>query len=78
MFILNLNYVFYPNIHQIETKIAQAAGILNKAQSLLAKVNLILLYCAFPHLHELFALPLRGSTFPSYLQKTIQTITSTK
>ena len=60
---------FQPHINQIEIKVAKAVGILSKLRFFFPKSTLILLYYALIHLHLLYALPLRGSTFPTYLTK---------
>ena len=60
---------FQPHIKQIEIKVAKAVGILSKLRFLFPKSTLILLYYALIHPHLLYALPLWGSTFPTYLTK---------
>ena len=60
---------YKPQIHQIETKLARSIGILNKLRYTLPKSTLLLLYYALIHPHFLYALPVWGSTFPSYLFK---------
>ena len=60
---------FQPHINQIEIKVAKAVGILSKLRFPFLKSTLILLYHAFIHPHLLYALPLWGSTFPTYVTK---------
>ena len=60
---------FQPHINQIEIKVAKAVGILSKLRFLFPKSTPILFYYALIHLHLLYALPLWGSTFPTYLTK---------
>ena len=60
---------FKANIKQIEVKIAKAVGILNKLRFFFPKTTLLLLYYALVHPHLLYALPVWGCTFPSYLRK---------
>ena len=60
---------FQPHINQIEIKVAKAVGILSKLRFLFPKSTLILLYYALIHPHLLYALPLWGRTFPTYLTK---------
>ena len=60
---------FQPHINQIEIKVAKAVGILSKLRFLFPKSALILLYYSLIHPHLLYALPLWGSTFPTYLSK---------
>ena len=60
---------FKTNIKLIEVKIAKAIVILNKLRFFFPKTNLFLLYYASVHPHLLYALPVWGCTFPSYLRK---------
>ena len=60
---------FKTNIKLIEVKIAKAVGILNKLRFFFPKTTLLLLYCALVHPHLLYALPVWGCTFSSYLIK---------
>ena len=60
---------FQPHISKIEIKVAKAVGILSKLRFLFPKSTLILLYYALIHPHLLYALPLWGRTFPTYLTK---------
>ena len=67
---LNSKLHFQPHINQIEIKVvAKAVGILSKLRFLFPKSALILLYYSLIHPHLLYALPLWGSTFPTYLSK---------
>ena len=56
-------------IQQTETKVVGPVGILSKLYFLFPKSILLLLYYALIHPHLIFALPLWGSTFPTYLIK---------
>ena len=60
---------FKTNIKLIEVKIAKAVGILNKLRFFFPKTTLLLFYYALVHPHLLYALPVWGCTFPSYLRK---------
>ena len=60
---------FQPHINQIEIIVAKAVGILSKLRFLFPKSALILLYYSLIHPHLLYALPLWGSSFPTYLSK---------
>ena len=71
---MNILYIdaivqFKTNIKLIEAKIAKAVGILNKLRFFFPKTTLLLLYYALVHAHLLYALPVWGCTFPSYLRK---------
>ena len=66
---LDFKLNFLHHIRQVESKIAKAVGILSKLRSLLPKSTLLLLYHALIHPHLIYALPLWGCTFSSYLQK---------
>ena len=57
------------NIKLIELKIAKVVGILNKLRFFFPKTTLLLLYYAVVHPYFLYALPVWGCTFPSYLRK---------
>ena len=60
---------FKTNIKLIEVKIAKAVGILNELHFFFPKTTLLLLYYTLVHPHLLYALPVWGCTFPSYLRK---------
>ena len=60
---------FKPHILQLETKLAKAVGILGKLRHILPLSALRLLYFSLIHSHLLYALPIWGSTFPSYFKK---------
>ena len=60
---------FKLKIQQTEIKVARAVGILSKVRYLSPIPTLLLLYYALIHPHLIFALPLWGSTFPTYLIK---------
>ena len=60
---------FKPHIFQLETKLAKAVGILSKLRHILPLSALRLLYFSLIHPHLLYALPIWGSTFPSYFKK---------
>ena len=60
---------FKTNIKLIEVKIAKAVGVLNKLRFFSPKTTLLFLYYALVHPHLLYALPVWGCTFPSYLRK---------
>ena len=60
---------FKPHILQLESKLAEAVGILSKLQHILPLSALRLLYLSLIHPHLLYALPIWGSTFPSYFKK---------
>ena len=61
---------FKTNIKLIEVKIAKAVGILNKLRFFFSPETTLLLLCyALVHPHLLYALPVWGCTFPSYLRK---------
>ena len=64
---LDFKLNFLHHIRQVESKVAKAVGILSKLRSLLPKSTLFLLYHAFIHPHLIYALPLWGCTFSSYL-----------
>jgi len=63
----NLDFKFH--IQHLETKIAKFVGILSKLRFLLPKSTLRLLYYPLIYPHLLYALPVWGSTFPTYLTK---------
>jgi len=56
------------HIQYLEIKIAKSVGILRKLRIFLPKSTLLLCH-AFIHPHLIFALPVWGSTFPTYLSK---------
>ena len=60
---------FKHQINLLENKVAKAIGILSKLRYLLPSSRLLLLYHALVQPHTLYALPLWGSSFPSYLNK---------
>ena len=60
---------FKHQINLIENKLAEAIRILSKLWYLLPSSTLLLLYHALVQPHILHALPLWGSSFPSYLNK---------
>ena len=60
---------FKHQIHLIENKLAEATGILSKLRYLIPSSTLLLLYHALVQPHILYALPLWGSSFPSYHNK---------
>ena len=60
---------FKSHIRQLETKLARAVGILSKLRHVLPTSALKLLYFSFIHPHLLYALPIWGCTFKSYLSK---------
>ena len=60
---------FKHQINLIENKLAETIGILSKLRYLLPSSSLLLLYHALVQPHILYALPLWGSSFPSYLNK---------
>ena len=66
---LDFKLNFLDHIRLVESKVAKAVGILSKLRSQLPKFTLLLLYHALIHPHLIYALPLWGCTFSSYLQK---------
>ena len=60
---------FKHQINLIGNKLATAIGILRKLRYFLPSSTLLLLYHALVQPHILYALPLWGSSFPSYLNK---------
>ena len=60
---------FKHQINLLENKLAKAIDILSKLRYLLPSSTLLLLYHALVQPHILYALPLWGSSFPSYLNK---------
>jgi len=66
---LDPNLDLKSHIQHLETKIAKSVGILSKLRFLLPKSTLRLLYYALIHPHLLYALPVWGSTFPTFLTK---------
>ena len=60
---------FKPHILQLETKLAKTVGIHSKLRHILPLSALRLLYFSLIDLHLLYALPIWGSTFPSYFKK---------
>ena len=63
------NLKFDIHLKFVERKIACAVGILNKLKCSFPKEILLLLYHALIYPHILFAIPIWGSTYKSYLHK---------
>jgi len=66
---LDPNLYFKSHIQHFETKLAKSVGTLSKLRFLLPKSTLCFLYYALIHPHLLYALPVWGSIFPTYLTK---------
>ena len=60
---------FHKHIKILEAKIARSVGILNKLNYFLPSLALLKLYYSLIHSHFNYGLAVRGSTYPTYLNK---------
>ena len=64
---------FLPYTQKLQKKLSRYAGVLTKLKHCLPKSALIALYYGIVFLHPLYGIIIRGSTYPTYLNK-LQTI----
>ena len=67
--IIDTNLNFSDHIKALEFKISGAVGILYKLKFVLPSKSLVTLYYSVIHSHLLYGLMVRGSTFPTYLNR---------
>ena len=67
--ILDYRLSFKAHSEFLETKISRSVGIMSKLSYYLPTKTLITLYYALIHSHILYGLPVRASTFNTYLNK---------
>ena len=69
--VLDSKFTFNVHIKSIQRKVACVVGVIAKLKSYFPKRILLKLYHALLHFHLIYALPVWGATYKTYLQKLV-------